>query len=129
MYSFFITSSSFELIILYNAGEYEIIAEVYSWFFLGPVSEIWVLGFHSFIENKIWAGISNFRLPKLYEVQLLTKDMCLLQYLDNDGMKGTSIMNDIRRRLDERAPEKEEEDYFNEDRYISSFTFIVGDFI
>jgi len=30
MYSFFITSSSFELIILYNAGEYEIIAEVYS---------------------------------------------------------------------------------------------------
>jgi len=55
--------------------------------------------------------------------------MCLLQYLDNDGMKGTSIMNDIRRRLDERAPEKEEEDYFNEDRYISSFTFIVGDFI
>lgn len=30
MYSLFITSSSFELIILHNAGEYEIIAEVYS---------------------------------------------------------------------------------------------------
>jgi len=55
--------------------------------------------------------------------------MCLLQFLDNDGTKGTSIMNDLRRRLDERVPEKEEEDYFNEDRYISSFTFIVGDFI
>ncbi|MCI12105.1 serine/threonine protein phosphatase 4 regulatory subunit, partial [Trifolium medium] len=37
-----------------------------------------------------------------------------LQYLDNDGAKGT-VTNDLRRRLEERALEKEEEDYFNED--------------
>ncbi|XP_045792271.1 serine/threonine-protein phosphatase 4 regulatory subunit 3B-like isoform X1 [Trifolium pratense] len=36
------------------------------------------------------------------------------QYLDNDGAKGT-VTNDLRRRLEERALEKEEEDYFNED--------------
>ncbi|CAJ2662454.1 unnamed protein product [Trifolium pratense] len=41
------------------------------------------------------------------------------QYLDNDGAKGT-VTNDLRRRLEERALEKEEEDYFNEDRKSSS---------
>jgi len=39
-----------------------------------------------------------------------------LQCLDNDGTKGT-VTNDLRRRIEERALEKEEEDYFNEDRY------------
>lgn len=38
-------------------------------------------------------------------------------------------MNDLRRRLDERALEKEEEDYFNEDRYIYFFTSVIVDFI
>ncbi|XP_027339154.1 serine/threonine-protein phosphatase 4 regulatory subunit 3-like isoform X3 [Abrus precatorius] len=36
-----------------------------------------------------------------------------LKFLDNDGTKGTVIIND-RRRLDERAPDKEEDDYFND---------------
>lgn len=49
-----------------------------------------------------------------------------LQCLDNGGTKGTATVTDPRRRIEERALEKEEEDYFNEDRYIS-FLRIVGD--
>lgn len=48
-----------------------------------------------------------------------------LQCLDNDGTKCIAIMTDLRRRLDERALEREEEDYFNEDRYLSYFTSFV----
>lgn len=33
-------------------------------------------------------------------------------------MKSAPSMLDSRRRIDERALEKEEEDYFNEDRFI-----------
>lgn len=43
---------------------------------------------------------------------------CLLQSLENCGTKGTGSVSDPRKRIDERALEKEEEDYFNEDRYI-----------
>lgn len=46
-----------------------------------------------------------------------------MQCLENDGTNGTAIMNDFRRRLDERALEKEE-DYFTEGRYVSSFTSV-----
>lgn len=42
--------------------------------------------------------------------------MCL-QCLENCEMKGISNTSDPRKKNDERAPEKEEEDYFNEDRY------------
>lgn len=48
-----------------------------------------------------------------------------LQCLDNGGTKGIANVTDPRRRIDERALEKEEEDYFNEDRYIS-FLRTVG---
>lgn len=51
-----------------------------------------------------------------------------LQCLDNDGTKGT-VTNDLRRRIEERALEKEEEDYFNEDRYISFLLTVTGNFI
>jgi protein phosphatase-4 regulatory subunit 3 len=44
-----------------------------------------------------------------------------LQCVDNGGTNGAAVM-DLRRRIDERAVEREEEErYFNEDRYISSF--------
>lgn len=45
-----------------------------------------------------------------------------LQCLDNGGPKSIVNVTDSRRRIDERALEKEEEDYFNEDRYILSFS-------
>lgn len=50
-----------------------------------------------------------------------------LQCLDNGGPKSTVNVTDSRRRIDERALEKEEEDYFNEDRYILSSSRILGD--
>jgi len=43
-----------------------------------------------------------------------------LQCVDNGGNNAGAVM-DLRRRIDERAVEREEEErYFNEDRYISS---------
>jgi len=42
-----------------------------------------------------------------------------LQSLESTGTK--SVVNvDSRKHVEERALEKEEEDYFNEDRYVSS---------
>jgi protein phosphatase-4 regulatory subunit 3 len=41
-----------------------------------------------------------------------------LQSLEICGAKGTGNVSDPRKRSDERALEKEEEDYFNEDRYV-----------
>jgi len=41
-----------------------------------------------------------------------------LQSLENCGTKGTGNVSENRKRIDERALEKEEEDYFNEDRYV-----------
>ena len=51
-----------------------------------------------------------------------------LQCLDNGGTKDATAVEDIRRRNDERALEREEERYFNEDRYISSFLIISSRF-
>lgn len=45
-----------------------------------------------------------------------------LQCLENYEMKGTLETSDPRKRNDERALEKEEEDYFNEDRYTILFS-------
>lgn len=42
----------------------------------------------------------------------------LLQCLESFGPKGSTNVSDPRKRTDERALEKEEEDYFNEDRYV-----------
>lgn len=44
---------------------------------------------------------------------------CLLQSLESVGAASTGTLLDQRKRLDERALEKEEEDYFNEDRSVS----------
>ena len=41
-----------------------------------------------------------------------------LQSLENSGTKDTINVSDTRKRIDERALEKEEEDYFNEDRFV-----------
>lgn len=41
------------------------------------------------------------------------------QCLESAGPKSTADAVDPRRRVDERALDKEEEDYFNEDRFIS----------
>ena len=43
---------------------------------------------------------------------------CHLQSLENVGTASTGSLLDQRKRLDERALEKEEEDYFNEDRWV-----------
>lgn len=48
-----------------------------------------------------------------------------LQCVDNGGTNAAAVM-DLRRRIDERAVEREEEErYFNEDRCISSFLTIT----
>lgn len=44
---------------------------------------------------------------------------CLLQSLESVGTASTGTLLDQRKRLDERALDKEEEDYFNEDRSVS----------
>lgn len=44
----------------------------------------------------------------------------VVQCLENCGAKGTVSVSDPRKRSDDRALEKEEEDYFNEDRYESN---------
>lgn len=44
---------------------------------------------------------------------------CHLQSLESVGTTSTGTLLDQRKRLDERALEKEEEDYFNEDRWVS----------
>lgn len=72
-------------------------------------------------------------LPKIYGyyeclLAVLRLHACL-QCMDNDGTKGTAIMNNLRRRLDERALEKEEEDYFNEERYVCYSSSVIGDSI
>ncbi|TKY72520.1 Serine/threonine-protein phosphatase 4 regulatory subunit 3 [Spatholobus suberectus] len=71
-----------------------------------------------YIVDSFWDQLVKFE----YLVSIHSLKVKYEQCLDNDGTKGTAIMNDLRRRLDERALEKEEEDYFNEDRYLSSFT-------
>ena len=88
----------------------------------------YLVSIHS-LKVKYEQVFSNLYLPVLTQAHSSDSRLCAcLQCLDNDGAKGTAIMIDLRRRLDERALEKEEEDYFN-DRYLSSFTCIVGDFI
>lgn len=42
-----------------------------------------------------------------------------LQTLETAGARSSSSLLDQRKRTDERALEKEEEDYFNEDRFVS----------
>lgn len=49
-----------------------------------------------------------------------------MQSLENSGMKITRNMLDSRKRTDERALEKEEEDYFNEERCV--FHFFMYDY-
>jgi len=52
-----------------------------------------------------------------------------LQCVDNGENNAGAVM-DLRRRIDERAVEREEEErYFNEDRYISSFLTTIRIFI
>lgn len=42
-----------------------------------------------------------------------------LQCVDNGGTNDAATVTDLRRRIDERAMGREEERYFNEDKYIS----------
>ena len=52
-----------------------------------------------------------------------------LQCLDNGGTNDDATTAvDLRRRNDERALEREEERYFNEDRYIPYFLIMLVDF-
>lgn len=46
------------------------------------------------------------------------KLMMFHQALDSTGLRNHVSTSDPRKRIDERALEKEEEDYFNEDRYV-----------
>ncbi|RDX90921.1 Serine/threonine-protein phosphatase 4 regulatory subunit 3, partial [Mucuna pruriens] len=64
-----------------------------------------------YIVDSFWDQLVKFE----YLVSIHSLKVKYEQCLDNDGTKGTAIMNDLRRRLDVRALEKEEEDYFNED--------------
>ncbi|KAK7329535.1 hypothetical protein VNO77_23705 [Canavalia gladiata] len=63
-----------------------------------------------YIVDSFWNRLEKFE----YLVSIQSLKVKYEQCLDNEGTKGTVIMNDLRRRLDERALEKEEEDYFND---------------
>eukprot|EP00256_Glycine_max_P055976 XP_014623392.1 serine/threonine-protein phosphatase 4 regulatory subunit 3A isoform X4 [Glycine max] len=63
-----------------------------------------------YIVDSFWDQLVKFE----YLVSIHSLKVKYEQCLDNDGAKGTAIMIDLRRRLDERALEKEEEDYFND---------------
>ncbi|XP_004487777.1 uncharacterized protein [Cicer arietinum] len=63
-----------------------------------------------YIVNSFWDQLVKFEnLVSIHSLKVKYE-----QCLDNDGTKGT-ITNDLQKRLEERALEKEEEDYFNED--------------
>ncbi|ESW10978.1 hypothetical protein PHAVU_009G255000 [Phaseolus vulgaris] len=64
-----------------------------------------------YIVDSFWDQLVKFE----YLVSIHSLKIKYEQCLENDGTNDTSILSDLRRRLDERAPEKEEEDYFNED--------------
>ncbi|KAI4344802.1 hypothetical protein L6164_011991 [Bauhinia variegata] len=64
-----------------------------------------------YIVDSFWDQLMKFEyLSSIHSLKVKYE-----QCLDNGGMKGTSNVTDSRRRIDERALEKEEEDYFNED--------------
>lgn len=48
----------------------------------------------------------------------------LLQSLEDSGMRSVGNLLDPRKRVDERSLEKEEEDYFNEERYPFTYYFV-----
>lgn len=53
---------------------------------------------------------------RVYDLLFVT--LVYLQFLESSGTRSAPTMLDTRRRIDERALEKEEEDYFNEDRCV-----------
>ncbi|XP_057429694.1 uncharacterized protein LOC130722858 [Lotus japonicus] len=62
-----------------------------------------------YIVDSFWDKLVQFEyLASIHSLKVKYE-----QCLENDGTNGTAIMNDFRRRLDERALEKEE-DYFTE---------------
>ncbi|KAG4990435.1 hypothetical protein JHK87_023892 [Glycine soja] len=63
-----------------------------------------------YLVDSFWDQLVKFE----YLVSIHSLKVKYEQCLDNDGTKGTAIMIDLRRRLDERALDKEEEDYFND---------------
>nr|ABN06018.1 Protein of unknown function DUF625 [Medicago truncatula] len=64
----------------------------------------------TYIVDSFWDQLVKFEnLVSIHSLKVKYE-----QCLDNDGTKGT-VTNDLRRRIEERALEKEEEDYFNED--------------
>ncbi|KAI4334946.1 hypothetical protein L6164_013641 [Bauhinia variegata] len=64
-----------------------------------------------YIVDSFWGQLVKFEyLSSIHSLKVKYE-----QCLDNGGMKGTSNVTDPRRRFDERALDKEEEDYFNED--------------
>ncbi|XP_061344780.1 uncharacterized protein LOC133290671 isoform X2 [Gastrolobium bilobum] len=64
-----------------------------------------------YIVDSFWDQLVKFEyLASVHSLKVKYE-----QCLDDDGTKATVMLSDLRRRLDERALEKEEEDYFNED--------------
>lgn len=92
-----------------------------------------------YIVDTFWDQLASFQSltsiqafkVKYEQVMVLGLDLsfgiiclylCLtmsLQCLESAGPKSTADAVDPRRRVDERALDKEEEDYFNEDRFVS----------
>ncbi|KAG6664198.1 serine/threonine-protein phosphatase 4 regulatory subunit 3 isoform X1 [Carya illinoinensis] len=64
-----------------------------------------------YIVDTFWNQLVNFEyLASIHALKVKYE-----QSLENCGTKGTGNVSDPRKRIDERALEKEEEDYFNED--------------
>ncbi|XP_019462469.1 PREDICTED: serine/threonine-protein phosphatase 4 regulatory subunit 3-like isoform X2 [Lupinus angustifolius] len=64
-----------------------------------------------YIVDSFWDQLVKFE----YLISIQSLKIKYEQCLDNGGIKGAAAIVDPRRRIDERALEKEEEHYFNED--------------
>ncbi|XP_028790087.1 serine/threonine-protein phosphatase 4 regulatory subunit 3B, partial [Neltuma alba] len=64
-----------------------------------------------YLVDSFWPQLEKFE----YLASIQSLKVKYEQCLDNGGPKSTVNVTDPRRRIDERALEKEEEDYFNED--------------
>ncbi|XP_031738345.1 serine/threonine-protein phosphatase 4 regulatory subunit 3 isoform X2 [Cucumis sativus] len=64
-----------------------------------------------YIVDSFWNQLSQFKNLSSIQALKIKYEQCL----ENCEMKGISNTSDPRKKNDERAPEKEEEDYFNED--------------
>lgn len=103
-----------------STGELESITTILGGYFLGSAGQIRISLFYPCTKSKIRTGIIlSFVVYAPHWGCSANETHYHLQSLESVGTTSTGTLLDQRKRLDERALEKEEEDYFNEDRWVS----------